>query len=148
MVNAATVRRKKYQALVNLSVPMPVLPGVADEKRTILVPPGETIELTEQQAHHFLHELPRPAIRPVAEGSEPLPRITGRDLSGRAFGPPADARRDPAGSSGVIVTEIPEASEPQPGDEQGPDTDAVDLPPSGAAQAAAARVRAGSAAGG
>jgi hypothetical protein len=126
---------KKYQALTNLSVPMP---GDKDA-RTFLVPRGETVELTEEQARN-LSTMPggRPAIRPVKEGSEPMPELTGRLLSGpiRRPPPPApgtdSARPDPPGSSRVAVYhDAPELHEPQLGSENGLDMDALDIAPGG-----------------
>ena len=129
---------KKYQALTNLSVPMP---GENKDGRTFLVPRGEVVELTEEQAHN-LARMPggKPAIRPVKEGSEPLPELTGRLLSGPIRRPPQPApgsdaaRPDPPGSSHIAVYRdpgLPELNEPAPGSEASDlgVTDALDIAP-------------------
>jgi hypothetical protein len=131
-----------YQALVNLSHPRRGDPG----KETDLIYAGETVDLTDEEAAMYLP--PRrdpPLIRPGKESGQPLPRMHPRALSGVAInprtgkrigspGPPQGARPDPEGSSAVQVL-IPEAAEPQPDDETlPPDTDAVDIPPRGAAR--------------
>lgn len=125
---------RKYQALTALSVPFP---GVNKDKQTVLVQAGEEIELTEEQARHFM-SLPTPAIRPAKDASEPMPRLTGRHLSGHIRRPPPPApgsdgaRPDPAGSSKIMVyrdPDIPEGNEPQPGSENSLPPDALDIVP-------------------
>jgi hypothetical protein len=138
---------KWYQALTNLSVPIKV-PG--EEKRTVLVMPGEKVQLDEDTANNLRRNHRTPVIRPIAEGSEPLPMITGRSLTGRIQGPPVDARNDPRGSSALIELKVPELTDPHPGGEQVPPgdaPDALDIAPTGAGRNAAARVAAAAGAG-
>jgi hypothetical protein len=132
----------QYQALVNLSVPRT---DDAD-RQTDLVTRGNTVILTDEQAAKFLPPVkPFPMIRRIKDQHEPLPRITGRHMSGPIRQPPvpqpgtADPRPDPAGSS--VITEVkddadqnppvPEMNEPAAGSENAPVTtqDAIDLPP-------------------
>jgi hypothetical protein len=122
----------KYQALTNLSIPMPV---AGEEKRTFLVPRGETVELTAEQAENLQRNHRVPVIRPAKEGSKPMPVLTGRSLSGRLMVPVqkpppgwTGARPDPAGSSQIIERQVPEMGDPQAGSESS-DGDALDLPP-------------------
>lgn len=127
----------KYLALVNLSVPRKNDPN----KETDLVEVGETVELDDETAAKFLPPLRRPAvIRKAADRTSEMPVLRPRDLSGVAInqrtgkrvgypGPPADARPDPPGSSQVLVQELPESNEPQPGSENAPVQDAEDIPP-------------------
>jgi hypothetical protein len=126
-----------YQAVVNLSVPRKGDPG----KETDLVLAGETVELDDDTAALFLPpKRAIPMIRTAKESGAALPRIAPRQLSGIRVnlrtgtlvgmpGPPEGARPDPEGSSAVQVMEPPEANEPQPGAETGPEQDAVDIPP-------------------
>lgn len=115
--------RKKYQALTNLSVPMPRLPGTPDDRRTFMVEPGEIVELTEEQARN-LTRLRTPAIRPASQSGDPLPRIAPAQLSGPLrrglVNPPGDftgARADPPGASHIQTISVPETSDPVPGTE-------------------------------
>jgi hypothetical protein len=128
---------KKYQALTNLSVPIKV-PG--EDKRTALVMKGDTVILDEETATNLQRNHRVPVIRPATEGSQPMPLLTGRSLTGMIQGPPVDARRDPKGSSQLVELKVPELTEPSIGDEQAQDTDALDLPPSGAGRVAAQRL--------
>jgi hypothetical protein len=134
---------KKYQALANLSVPQ------ANGERTDLVTPGNTVTLTDEEAAHFLgtcgdaeHAFRRqqPMVRLASEGSEPLPKLTGRELSGPIRRPPPPApgsdaaRPDPPGSSHIAVYRdpgLPELNEPVPGSESGLGPDALDIAPGG-----------------
>jgi hypothetical protein len=125
---------KRYQVLVHTSIP---LPGENKDRKTFLAEPGETVELTEEQAHNLLN-LRVPVIRPEKEGSEPLPRLRGIDLSGRLRVPTIPQgdpnydgpRPDPKDSShiqflqGVDPKGVPELNEPEPGSQN-----AIDLPP-------------------
>jgi hypothetical protein len=128
-----------YQAITNLSVPRKGDPG----KETDLVMAGETAELDDETAALFLPPRRVPAvIRAAKESGDPLPRIHPKMLFGNAInprtgqplgrpGPPEGARPDPPGSSAVQVM-IPEANEPQPGDEAGAAAvDAEDILPRG-----------------
>lgn len=135
----ASADRKKYQALTNLSIPQVSEAGLATGQND-LIPAGEIVELTEAQARNLMATGPRagrqtPAIRPAAEAKGDLPRLLPRQLSGALrvpAPPPPDSempRPDPPGSSKVVVTEPPEATEPQPGDEQKPPVGAMDIPP-------------------
>jgi len=122
--------RKKFQALINLSVPMPRMPGQPDDKRTFMVEPGEIVELTEEQARNFMR-LRTPAIRPATQSGDPLPRIAPAQMSGPLrkglVNPPGDftgARADPPGASHIQTITVPETADPSPGQEnvmsQGP----------------------------
>jgi len=135
-----------YQALVNLSVPRKGDPG----KETDLVMAGETVDLTDDVADLFRPPNRAMAmIRPAAE-ADPLPKIHPRQLSGIKVnprtgkligvpGPGADARADPEGSSQVIITEPPEANEPQLDSENQLPVDAVDIQPNRGSRRAPAR---------
>jgi len=127
----------RWQALMNIS-----LPRKGDvEKQTDLIPRGETFEAEEARVVNLLNpKFGPPRIRKIEERGEPMPQLLPRTVSNRQFGPPADARPDPAGSSDVQVR-IPELAEPQPDSEQAPTgQDAVDLPPRRARTAAKAGV--------
>jgi len=131
-----------YQALVNLSQPRK-----DNSKETDLIAPGETVDLTDEQAAQWLPPHRAFAMIRKAEGEQALPAVLPRQMFGIAInprtgkllgrpGPPAEARPDPPGSSTVQV-QIPEAAEPQPGSEnEPPPQDAVDLPPRRRAAAA------------
>lgn len=114
---------KPYVALVNLSVPRRGDP----EKNTDLVPAGETVHLTDEEAAQYLRHggrdgrqiaVIRPATGPKSSNLKPQ-RVPPRAVSGRLTAPPADARPDPAGSSAIQVAQplIPESAEPVPGTE-------------------------------
>lgn len=134
---------KPYVALINLSVPRRVMRG-ADGKEpdnaAELVPAGEIVHLTDDEAAKFLRHGPRdgrqvPVIRPATgrESSALQPqRVPPRAVSGRLAAPPADARPDPAGSSAIQVAQplIPETAEPVPGQENADGPDAEDIIPS------------------
>ena len=114
-------KKARWQALTALSIGRT---PTDREKSADVVEAGGIVELTEEQAHGFLTRHRIPLIRPAAEQNKPLPRVTARDLFGRA--PAAEAfgaRPDPAGASRVIVAEelhpqdpslAPEANDPQP----------------------------------
>lgn len=134
----------KWQALDNLSVPRANDP----EHKTDLVVPGDTVDLTEEQASHYLgtcrcppHQQRRqyPSIRKAAEASKPMPQMPPRLRSGPLRGPASaiGERADPKGSSRIIEQKVPEMDEPSPGSESG-DENALDLPP-GTRVAAGAR---------
>ena len=128
----------RYQAITFISHPRKGDPN----RETDLIYPGDTLDLTDEEAALYLPPRRVPAvIRASAEAGEPLPRLHPKQLSGVAVnprtgrrvgqpGPPDGARPDPAGSSAVQVLEPPEANEPQPDSQnQPPADDAVDLPP-------------------
>lgn len=142
--------RSRYQALTNISVPQRspetgLLTGQND-----LVPAGETVELTEREAANLMATGGKtgrlvPAVRPLSQQDEALPRLLPRQLSGRLrtpVTPPPGSdlpRPDPPGSSHLIVNDpTPESNEPSPGDEQAPPPvqDAMDIPPRHARTAA------------
>lgn len=122
-----------YQALVNLSLPRRGDP----QKNTDLVPAGETVNLTKEEAAELNRRQPRPVVRPAKEARQPLPRIHPREMSGRIYAPPPpprgsdQPRPDPPGSSHIVEREvqIPEAGEPQIGSENLSEPEAIDIPP-------------------
>jgi hypothetical protein len=103
-----------WLALANLSISRPVTDR-GGERMADIVHKGETVALTEEQAHGFLHRHRVPVIRPAKEQNTPAPDIKARDLFGerapaQAFG----ARPDPADASKVIVNEaVPDPSDPR-----------------------------------
>lgn len=112
-----TPKSGKWEALTNLSVGRPGDQG----KQADVVHPGETVTLTEEQAHGFLTNHRVPVIRPADEAAEAHPTITARSLFGQR--PRAEqfgARPDPAGATKVITPgqdpgaaeNAPEASDP------------------------------------
>lgn len=141
--------RSTYQALTNISVPQRspetgLLTGQND-----LIERGNTVELTEAEARNLMATGGKtgrlvPAVRPLSEKSDELPRLLPRQLSGRLRAPVTPPpgsdlpRPDPPGSSHLIINDqSPEAHEPQPGDEQGAASqDAMDIPPRHARTAA------------
>lgn len=144
--------RSQYQALTALSVPQ-IDPETGKQTDTNeVVAAGDTVWLTERQAANFMRHGPgtgrmTPAIRPKSEAGQPLPKLSPALLSGpvrQPAPPPRNTdlpRPDPEGSSHLLQM-IPEASEPQPGSEEGGfDADAIDIAPSGAAQAAVAGLK-------
>jgi hypothetical protein len=119
-----------YIALINLSVPRRGDP----EKGVDLVPAGETVYLTPDEAAQYLRHGPKdgrqvPVIRPASGpgSSKGLPqRIPPIAVSGKLNAPPPPpdgsdlARPDPPGSSVIQYvnpSQVPEAAEPQPGTE-------------------------------
>lgn len=76
---------------------------------------GETVALTDEQAHGFLTRHRVPVIRPAKEQNDPAPAIRARDLFGErpraeAFG----ARPDPPGASTVTVNpDVPDPADPR-----------------------------------
>lgn len=146
--------RSRYQTLTNLSLPQYDPDTGKRTGQTDLVGPGEIVELTEAEAAHLMRTDSRsghraPLIRPASEKDQPLPRLHPRHASGVNFGPPAEARPDPAGASSLQVQQEvadpalvqgmksalegnPEANEPQLGSEgQLPSelVDALDITP-------------------
>ena len=102
-----------FRALTNLSLSR-TGPGTDKaEKAADIVHKGETVTLTEEQAHGFLHRHRRPVIAPV-DSSDPA-ALTAKDLFGQR--PPAEAfgaRPDPPGSSTVTVNdEIKDPADPR-----------------------------------
>jgi hypothetical protein len=141
--------RSDYQALTFVSVPQRSPESGLLTGQNDLVEPGMIVKLTEQEAANLMATGGKtgrqaPAVRPVSEQGDPLPRLLPRQLSGRLrqpVTPPPGSdlpRPDPPGSSHVIVNEPgpPEGNEPSPGDEQGMPTGAMDLPPRHARTAA------------
>lgn len=143
-----------YIALVNLSVPRRGDLPAGEIRQTDLVPAGDTVYLTDDEAATYLRHNDRdgrriPVVRKLNgpdSSSEPnAGRIHPSYLSGPLFrpGPPApgsDAPRpDPEGAS--RVTHVPEATPPQAGTENitPPGGDAVDIAP-GTAQVARQQV--------
>jgi hypothetical protein len=106
---------QRYQALMNLSVPRR---GDTD-KQCDLVPAGETVTLTDDEAELFMPPVkPVAMIRPVSEQGEPFHRIQARQLAGR-IRIPAHARPDPEGATSIIETNpVPEATPAVIGSEQ------------------------------
>lgn len=102
-----------WTALTNLSISRSG-PGSKEEKAADIVHRGETVTLTEEQAHGFLHRHRRPVIAP-ADSSEPGGPVLAKDLFGQR--PPAEAfgaRPDPPGSSKVTVNEeVPDPADPR-----------------------------------
>lgn len=89
---AATPKSGRWTALTNLSL------GRGDDKEKLadVIHKGETVTLTEEQAHGFLTRHRVPVIRPAADqGDGPAPGLRARDLFGRPPGPPVGARPDP-----------------------------------------------------
>jgi len=146
----ATRIGEPYEALINLSVPRR---GDKD-RQTDLVPAGETVYLTEEEARQFNRRGNRDGrqvdvVRKLSGpgGSrEPIPRILPRHVSGRLFRPAtpppgSDAPRpDPEGSSAVQVIEDGRAPETEGAMTADPAEmtdrlrdaaapDAIDLPP-------------------
>lgn len=146
----ATRIGEPYVALVNLSVPRR---GDKD-RQTDLVPAGETVYLTDEEARQFNRRGNRDGrqIDVVRKLSGPdgsrgeLPRVLPRHVSGRLFRPPVPppgselARPDPEGSSAVQVIEDGRAPETEGAMSAEPAEmadhlrdaaapDAVDLPP-------------------
>jgi hypothetical protein len=128
---------KKYQVLINCSIPQRTPVIDPKDRRTDLVMAGETVELTEEEARHLNTQARVPLVRLVKESKEPLPQVTGRHVSGllrRPPEPPPDseaARPDPAGSSKVMIyrdPDVPELAEPGVGDELSP-TGTLDIVP-------------------
>lgn len=135
---------KPYVALINLSLPRR---GDKD-KQCDLVPAGETVYLTDEEAATFLRHGSRDGrrvavIRPKGEvdaNNPPKPPpslLTGPILRPQQPPPGSDLPRpDPAGSSHLLQygtgNPVPESAQPQPGTENVmPGPDAVDIPPSG-----------------
>jgi|SRR5215469_5110 len=100
--------RSQYQVLVNCSVPQ-YDPGTGQRTgQTDLALPGEIVWLNESEAAHLMSTNPRsghrvPLIRPASEKDKPLQRIHPAHASGMQFGPSAEARPDPQGSSRLQV---------------------------------------------
>ena len=146
----ATRIGEPYVALVNLSVPRR---GDKD-RQTDLVPAGETVYLTEEEARQFNRrgnrdgrqvDVVRKLSGPDGSRAE-IPRVLPRHVSGRLFRPPPPppgsdaARPDPEGSSRVQVLDdgrAPEAEGAMTADpseladnlREAAAPDAVDLPP-------------------
>lgn len=134
-----------YVALTNIVVPR----RNDKDHGADLVPAGETVYLTEDEATLFLRCDPGkdgrriPVIRrkddgEAAERGRPVPR----QLSGVLHAPPPPQpgtdgpRPDPPGSSTITYNEaarVPEMAEPQPGTENTSASvvDAMDIPPRG-----------------
>lgn len=133
--------RSKYQALTNLSIPQRSPDSGLLTGQNDLIERGQIVELTETEAANLMATGGKtgrlaPAVRPLSESKEDLPRLLPRHLSGRLRAPVTPPpgsdlpRPDPPGSSHLIVSDpTPESNEPAPGDEQGPVQGAMDIPP-------------------
>jgi hypothetical protein len=88
----AKPKAMRYLALTNLSISRAW--SKIEDKAADIVHRGETVELTEEQAHGFLSRHKRPVIRPATD-KDPAPRLSARDLFGRPPAPPFDVRPDP-----------------------------------------------------
>lgn len=138
----------RYQAITHVSVPQRVN-GVRTEQND-LVEPGEYCYLTEDEARNLMATggrtgRQRPAVRPAAEGGDPLPQILPRLMSGSLRGPNVGVRPDPQGSSQLLDL-APATDNGGDGNSQGDGDDggqALDIPPTGAGAAAAMKVAAG-----
>jgi hypothetical protein len=110
----AKPRSRVWLALTNLSISRAIT-DPKGEKMADIIHKGETVTLTDEQAHGFLHRHRVPVIRPAADQNDPAPAIRARDLFGErpraeAFG----ARPDPAGASAVHVNEdVPDPADPR-----------------------------------
>ena len=82
-----------WLALTNLSIGRTFTK--IEDKAADIVHKGETVTLTEDQAHGFLKRHKRPVIRPATD-KDPAPRLVARDLFGTPPPPPFDVRPDPA----------------------------------------------------
>jgi hypothetical protein len=104
-------RNRVWEALTNLSISR----GEDKDKSADIVHRGETVTLTDEQAHGFLHRHRRPVIRPAADQNEADPNLKAKDLFGQR--PPAEAfgaRPDPPGSSKVTVNdEVADPADPR-----------------------------------
>lgn len=138
----------KYIALVNISRPRKN--RKADDPND-LVTAGETVIMTADEAALYM-----PPNKPVAMiakvgDSQGAALLLPRQISGRQRQPPATPppgydgpRRDPAGSTHILVMQESETTDPQP-DPQGQSAevfgsgvvDAIDIPPSGQARVGA-----------
>lgn len=135
-----------YVALTNIVVPR----RNDKDHGADLVPAGETVYLTEDEAKLFLRCDPGkdgrriPVIRRKDDGeaAERYARTVPRQLSGVLHAPPPPVpgsdgpRPDPPGSSTITYNEaarVPEMAEPQPGTENTSPgvVDAMDIPPRG-----------------
>jgi hypothetical protein len=111
---AAKPTTRLWLALANLSISRPAT-DKGGEKMADIVHRGETVALTDEQAHGFLTRHRRPVIRPANDQNDPAPAIRAKDLFGErpraeAFG----ARPDPPGASTVTVNEdIPDPADPR-----------------------------------
>lgn len=131
-----------YQALVNLSVPRRGVIAPGEVRQSDLVPAGETVYLTDEEAATFLRHGGRdgrriPVIRklhgPDSSSEENAGRIHPSYLSGQVMRPvmppggPGESeqpRPDPADASKVIRYEtVPETVQPVPGSENLGDID-------------------------
>lgn len=104
---------RMWEALTHLSIGRSTS-DPKGEKHADIVTKGETVALTDEQAHGFLTRHRVPVIRPASQQNQPRPAIRARDLFG--IRPPAQAfgaRPDPAGAS--AVTELPAAELPAAG---------------------------------
>lgn len=106
-------KNRVWEALTNLSIGR--AGGDKADKQADIVHRGETVTLTDEQAHSFLHGHRRPVIRPAADSDDAPPNLTAKDLFGQR--PPAEAfgaRPDPAGSSKVTVNdEVADPADPR-----------------------------------
>lgn len=124
-----------YKALVNLSVPRRGLLAPGEVRQADLIPAGEVVYLTDEEAATFLRHGGRdgrriPVIRklhgPDSSSEENAGRIHPSYLSGAVMRPamppggPGESelpRPDPSDASKVIRYEVPETNQPVPGSE-------------------------------
>lgn len=100
-------KKSDYQALVNLSVGHVIRNANGREEWADRVAPGETVELTEQEAAAFGR-----FVRPVEKASEPMKRFTAKDVAG--------ARTSPVnleGSGAIDITDKTELLTPAQSEE-------------------------------
>ena len=115
----AEPKRAEYEALAPLSLGRPKSASDPKADAADIVQRGETVWLTEDEAHGFLTRHGVPVIRPAKQQNQPAPRITARQVFGKA--PRAEqfgARPDPKGASRVELNPAhpenhPEANDPQ-----------------------------------
>ena len=93
-----------WLALTNLSIGRTFTK--IEDKAADIVHKGETVTLTEDQAHAFLKRHKRPVIR-LATDKDPAPRLAARDLFGAPPPPPFDVRPDPAADPDRTVLGLP-----------------------------------------
>jgi hypothetical protein len=115
----ARPKGRVFEALANLSISRPAT-DKGGERMADIIHRGETVILTEEQAHGFLTRHRVPVIRPAKDQNDPAPAIRARDLFGeRPRAEQFGARPDPPGASRVEVTDpadprnAPEATDPK-----------------------------------
>ena len=110
---AAKPKGGLWTALTNLSIGR--TGGDKADKQADIVHKGETVTLTDEQAHGFLHGHRRPVIQAASDSDDATPNVQAKDLFGQR--PPAEAfgaRPDPPGSSKVTVNdEVADPADPR-----------------------------------